>query len=68
MTIPAAMPMMEISGSAVPIAVIWRSKVKVDASSSAILGVTVNICRIGVGWRVPRVGSAVGVAPIWGRS
>ena len=63
MTMPAVMPMMEISGSAVPIAVIRRSKVKVDASS-AILGVTVIICRIGVGSRVPGVGPAVRVAPI----
>jgi hypothetical protein len=68
MTMPAVMPMIEIWGSAVPIAVIGGSKVKGDASASAIPGVTVIICRIGGGWRVPRVGPVAGVAPIWGGS
>jgi hypothetical protein len=59
MTMPAVIP---VSGSAVPIAVIRGCKVKGDAS--AIRRVTVIICRIGVWSRVPRVGSAGGVAPI----
>jgi hypothetical protein len=62
------MPVMEISSSTVPIAVICGCKVKVDAGASAIAGVTVIICRIGVGWRVSRVGPVAGVAPIWGGS
>jgi len=66
-TMPAMIPMIKI-GSAVPIAVICGCKVKVDAKASAIRGVTVNRCRIGVGSRVPGVGSVAGVAPIWGGS
>ena len=68
MTIPAVVPMMEIWGSVVPIAVIGGSKVKGDAGAAAIPGVTVPVCRIGGGWRVPRVGPVSGVAPIWGGS
>ena len=68
MTTPAVIPMMEIWRSAVPIAVIGGSKEKGDAKASAIRGVTVIICRIGGGLRVPTVGPAAGVTPIWGGS
>lgn len=68
MTIPAVIPLMKISGSFVTIAVICGRKGQVEAGASAIPGVTVTVCRIGVGWRIPRVGPAVWVAPIRGGS
>jgi hypothetical protein len=69
MTMPAVIPMIKITGSGVPIGIICgRVDGKVDTKASAIRGVTVIICRIGVGSRVPRVGSACRVAPLRGRS
>jgi hypothetical protein len=47
---------------------IGESKVEGDDSAAAIRGVTVIICRIAEGWRVPRVGPVAGVAPMWGGS
>jgi hypothetical protein len=60
MTMPV--PMIRISGSAVPIAVVYGCRGKVEGEASAIRGITVIVRRIGVGSRVPRIGAAAGVA------
>ena len=58
----AAVPMIHISGSGVPIAGICGRREKLEADASAIRGVAIVICGIGVGSHVTGVWSAGGVA------